>query len=111
MLKRIVIVIVLAALSIQNVFSNELDIDGNSQADALTDGLLVVRYQFGLRGAALIDGSVSSNATRTTALSIETFLASKIHLYDVDGNGIVDALTDGLLIIRFLFGLSGTTLT
>jgi hypothetical protein len=30
---------------------------------------------------------------------------------DVDANGVSDALTDGLLIIRCLFGFSGTTLT
>ena len=30
---------------------------------------------------------------------------------DVDGNGVQDALTDGLLIIRALFGLTGTAVT
>ena len=30
---------------------------------------------------------------------------------DVDGNGTQDALTDGLLILRALFGLTGTTVT
>jgi hypothetical protein len=30
---------------------------------------------------------------------------------DVDGNGTVDALTDGLIIIRAMFGLTGTSVT
>ena len=30
---------------------------------------------------------------------------------DIDGDGNVDALTDGLLLLRYLFGLSGDTLT
>ena len=30
---------------------------------------------------------------------------------DIDGNGEVDELTDGLLILRFLFGPEGNALT
>ena len=30
---------------------------------------------------------------------------------DVDGDGIVNPLTDGILLLRFLFGFSGLTLT
>jgi hypothetical protein len=30
---------------------------------------------------------------------------------DIDGNGTIGALTDGLLVLRFLFGFTGTTLT
>ncbi len=32
-------------------------------------------------------------------------------LLDVDGNGVAEPLTDGLLILRFLFGFTGTALT
>ena len=32
-------------------------------------------------------------------------------LFDVDGNDIADALTDGILILRFLFGFGGENLT
>ncbi len=51
-----------------------MDIDGNGSVDALTDGLLMLRWQFGLRGAALITGVVAANATRTTSESIEAYL-------------------------------------
>ena len=40
-----------------------LDIDGNGQADALTDGLLIIRYLFGLRGPSLTAGAVGPGAT------------------------------------------------
>ena len=53
-----------------------LDVDGNGQADALTDGLLTIRYLFGFRGATLIDGAVDAGCTRCTAPEIEAYLDS-----------------------------------
>ena len=88
--------------------SNRLDVDANGIVDALTDGLLILRYLFGFRGSTLITGAVASNATRSSSVNIETYIAS-IDL-DIDGNGREDALTDGLLILRFLFGFRGETL-
>ncbi len=52
--------------------------DGNGQVDALTDGLLLIRYMFGLRGNALIQGAVGSSAARNTAAAIETYIATQI---------------------------------
>ena len=88
-----------------------LDIDGDGSTDALTDGLLVLRYLFGFRGTTLINSAIGAGATRTTSAAIETYLASVLGLLDVDGNGTTDALTDGLLVLRYLFGFRGTTLT
>ena len=42
-----------------------LDVDGNASCDALADGLLIIRYLFGLSGPPLINGAVGSGATRT----------------------------------------------
>jgi hypothetical protein len=53
-----------------------LDIDGNGQADALTDGLLILRYLLGLRGAPLIVQAVGPGAMRTTAAEIQPVLQS-----------------------------------
>ena len=50
------------------------DIDGNGDIDALTDGLLTLRYLFGLQGDTLMDGVVAGNATRATAEEIEAHL-------------------------------------
>ena len=99
-------------MSSQALASGNWDIDGDGRADALTDGLLFLRYVFGLTGDALISGVVANDAQYTTASDIEQELAT---IYatsgDIDGNGSVDALTDGLLLLRYLFGLDGNTLT
>jgi hypothetical protein len=87
-----------------------LDIDSNNQYDALTDGLMIVRYLFGLNGASLINGAVGTGATRGSSSQIGAYLDDIRPYLDADGNGIVDALTDGPLIIRNLFGLTGASL-
>jgi peptidoglycan hydrolase-like protein with peptidoglycan-binding domain len=86
-----------------------LDVDGNGQKDALTDGLLIMRYQGGSRGTSLTTGAIGSGATRTSASAIESFIAARN--YDVDGNGAMSASTDGLMIQRYLFGLSSASIT
>jgi len=90
-----------------------LDVDGsapNSKYDALTDGLLALRYLLGLSGPELVAGGVGANASRTTGDAIVAYLTDIRPYLDVDGDGEVDAMTDGLLIVRFLFGLSGDSL-
>ena len=57
------------------VQAGAMDIDQNGKVDALTDGLLLIRYAFGLRGNALIAGAIGPGAARNTALAIETYLA------------------------------------
>ena len=90
--------------------SGSLDIDGNEKYDALTDGLLLLRGMFGLDGSALITGTVASDATYIESVDIESRIATLGDLADIDGNGTIDALTDGLLTLRYLFGLQGDTL-
>ena len=55
-----------------------LDIDGNGSVDPLSDGLLTLRYLFGIRGATLINGVVAQDATRNTAAEIEEYLAKMV---------------------------------
>ena len=55
-----------------------MDIDGNGEADALTDGLLLLRYLFGLRDENLIDGVIAPDATRMSASEIEAYLDSRM---------------------------------
>ena len=87
-----------------------VDIDGNEQFDALTDGLLVLRSMFGLTGSPLISGAVASDAVYTDAEDIQSRITGLGNRLDIDNNGSVDALTDGLIILRYLFGLTGDTL-
>jgi hypothetical protein len=49
--------------------------------------------------------------TRCDATAISSYLSTIDPLLDIDGNGSTDALTDGLLALRGLFGFSGATLT
>jgi len=89
-----------------------LDVDGNGTADGLTDGILVIRYLFGITGSALIADAVdTNNCTNCTADDIESYLAvAQTAILDVDGNGTADGLTDGILVIRYLFGITGSAL-
>ena len=53
-----------------------LDVDGNGQVDALTDGLLVLRYMFGFRGASLIADALRTGAFPGTAAAIQSQIQS-----------------------------------
>ncbi|MBK8740833.1 MAG: hypothetical protein IPM02_15480 [Betaproteobacteria bacterium] len=88
-----------------------IDIDGNNIYDALTDGLLIIRYLFGLSGLSLTNGAIGPGATRLTPQDILLRLNNIRPILDVDGNGQPDALTDGLMLIRYLFGLRGNSVT
>jgi hypothetical protein len=85
------------------------DFDGNGQADALTDGLILLRYAFGLRGNQLTDGVMASDSTMSVS-EILTSLNNSLAILDIDHDGQLGALTDGLLLLRFLFGLEGEEL-
>jgi hypothetical protein len=88
------------------------DIDLNGAVDALTDGLLVLRYLFGLTNDSLISNAISTDSLRDTGDDIGSYIDQLIDSgwLDIDGNGTADALTDGLLMLRYLFGLTGDAL-
>jgi hypothetical protein len=93
-----------------NVLPATWDFDGNGQADALTDGLILLRHAFGISGSSLTDGVISLNATMTPGeVGVAVKKASVIA--DIDGNGHFDALTDGLLLLRYMFDINGEALT
>ena len=88
-----------------------LDVDGDGAAEPLTDGLLVLRGLFNFKGASLIVGAVDLvDCTRCTAPSIEQYLTALGPQLDIDGDGELLPLTDGLLVERWLFGFKGATL-
>ena len=92
---------------------NPINIDGNGEVAALTDGLLVLRHLFGFQGDGLINGAIGSDAIRTTATDTTTRLqqlSTGNMLLDIDGNAVVEPLTDGLLLLRYLFGFRGESL-
>ena len=66
-----------------------LDIDDDGATEPLTDGLLIIRSQFGFSGDALVINAVADTGNRFTAASIEAYLGS---IKDSDRDGVVDSL-------------------
>ena len=73
-----------------------------------TDGALALRYLFGFRDDALTSGLDTDITAATMAAQLGTLTSSML---DVDGNGTADALTDGIVIERYLAGWTGDSLT
>ena len=90
--------------------SFSFDVDGSSEAQPLTDGLLVIRYLFGFSGDSLTSGAVSGDANRGSSEAIAGYLTDANSELDIDADGESKPLTDGLLLIRYLFGFSGDSL-
>ncbi len=85
-----------------------LDIDDsapNTKYDAATDGLLLMRYLLGLRGSALTDAAIGVGARRD-ATQIAQHIAANLSRFDVDGDGLTLATTDGVMILRRLLGIT-----
>lgn len=97
--------------ALDNNTGSLLDVDLNGEVDALTDGLMFLRYMFGLTGTSLVESAVQEGAQRTVE-QMEDFLSDLTvrKVIDIDLDGNVDALTDGLLILRYMFGLRGEAL-
>ncbi len=88
-----------------------LDVDGNGVVDALTDGLLIARAANGVRGARLVRDALGAGATRTRPEDILEYITANQETYDVDGDGVLDGPSDGVMLMRWLFGLEGEAVT
>jgi hypothetical protein len=86
-----------------------LDLDGNGEVDALTDGVMLIRILSGLTGDAVTNNAIGNDASRTTWAQIQPLIV--LSLLDVDDNGSTEAQTDGLMILRASFGLTGNAVT
>ena len=90
--------------------SFRLDVDDNSQPQPLGDGILIIRYMAGFTGNALINGAVDPGGNRTDAGEIQGYLETGRDYLDIDGDGMINPLSDGILIIRYLAGFTGDAL-
>lgn len=105
--KRLATALVL--LAPLNAPAASLDIDGDGAILADTDGALILRHLFGYTGATLVDGVVGANAERDAG-AIQDYLNGLGSALDLDGDARVDALTDGLLLLRWMHGRTGEAL-
>lgn len=90
-----------------------LDVDRSlsvSQYHAHTDGLLILRYLSGVTDTALVANATSASAARASPAAVTSYLDAIRSKLDVDGNGVPDAATDGVLIVRYLLGFRGAAL-
>jgi hypothetical protein len=84
-----------------------LDVDGDGRVTPLGDGLMIIRKLFGsaFPDDALTAKAISPEATRDTS-AIHSYIQRGIDqgLLDVDRDGQTNPLSDGLMVIRQLFG-------
>ena len=87
-----------------------LDIDEDGRVEPLSDALLAIRHLFGFSGSALVEAAISVDARRFQASDIEQYIAADLVELDIDGNGAAEPLTDGVMLMRYLFGFEGEAL-
>ncbi|MBF0449477.1 MAG: hypothetical protein HQK75_02140 [Candidatus Magnetomorum sp.] len=92
-------------ITVQESFN--LDIDGDGQINALSDGVLIVLYlNESLETISDLSKIVPATASRKTLEHISSFLNQGKAFLDIDANGQVQAMTDGILILRYLFEIN-----
>ncbi len=104
----------LDAMAASTLAAPSLDIDASKPAtsyDALSDAILILRHMFAFSGEPLVHNALSSGARRTNPADVTAYISSLGSRLDIDGDGKIDALTDGVLILRYLFGLRGADLS
>lgn len=88
-----------------------LDLDGDGRAAAATDGMFMLHYLFGFRDPASFAGAIGTGSALTVdALKTNLERAVNAGQLDVDGDGTTNALTDGMLILRYLSGFTNQRL-
>jgi len=86
-----------------------IDVDRDGGVSAASDGLMIMRYLLGQPEGAVVNGAMPITGAPPGG-TVTDYLAGIRPRLDVDGNGIADARTDGLLILRYLAGFRGDAL-
>ena len=71
---------------------------------------MMIRYLFGLRDDFVTDGAMAENSPFTSE-QIVAEIEEAMDIADIDADGELNALTDGLLLLRYLFDLRDDLLT
>jgi len=89
-----------------------VDVNGDSSFDIADEGVFILRTLFGVTDASAYVNLGHSCATRNHVDALAAIRAAATSLdWDIDGDQQVTALTDGLLLLRLMLGLSGDALT
>lgn len=83
-----------------------VDADGDGNSVWSTDGIMILRNLFGMTPEKVVEGAVGPSCTRCTAQDIDSWLTTFNANYDVDGDGNSVWSTDGIMILRDLFGMT-----
>jgi hypothetical protein len=87
-----------------------IDVNGDRELSADVDGVILLRYLFGLRGGALVAGYALAGL-RTSGQSIENFLAAQnLDVRALSPSAVPTTLRDGLIVLRHLGTISGSAL-
>jgi len=98
-----------STLALSSGEGNPFDIDEDGKVTPLSDGLMMVRFLFGFTsGYEPLVSADSPHANNPTAIIDR--LNEHLPMMDIDGNGDTAALSDGVLLIRYLFGFKGDAL-
>jgi hypothetical protein len=72
--------------------------------------LMLLKASFGFTGEGLIDGTLAADSGMTLE-DVEANMENTMTIADIDDDGEVNALTDGVILLRYLFGITDSTLT
>ena len=84
-----------------------LNVDGATGVVAATDGIALLRYALGLRGAALVGAQIGAN--NITALVTKDYIDTRLAQLDMDGDGRFDT-TDAIVAVRYQLGFRDSAL-
>jgi hypothetical protein len=87
-----------------------LDVDGDGRIGATTDGIMILRAMLGLSDSQISLGVANPNGTRTSPATIAQHIRGMLQnrALDLDQNTAVFAETDGVMLLRVLFGFRGS---
>ena len=87
------------------------DVDRNDDVEPLTDAVLILRRLFNFSASALVAGAIGLGAQQTDPAEIAAQIDSiREPMLDIDDDGGEEPLTDGLLLLRYLFGFRDNAL-
>jgi hypothetical protein len=88
-----------------------LDADGDGRVDAMTDGLLIMRYMKNPLDISNLTANIAipANALRKTGAQIADFLAKSN--IEIVANNRLDSTVDGMLLLRSLLGFTNSGVT